>query len=72
MVLVLQPDDVYWESILGVAGKKVLTGERLANVSPTLVSTFRQTVPKPLTPRPASWERTDAILRRVDQLALLK
>jgi hypothetical protein len=33
---------------------------------------FRQKAPKPLTPRPASLERTDASLRRADQLAPLK
>ena len=33
---------------------------------------FRQKGPKPLTPRLASWERTDASLRRADQLAPLK
>jgi hypothetical protein len=38
MVRTLQIDDVYRESILGVAGKQVLTGERLARVAPTLVS----------------------------------
>ncbi len=30
---------------------------------------FRQKVPKPVTPRLASWEWTDANLRRADQLA---
>ena len=39
MVLALQLDDVYRESILGVASKQALAGERLARVSPTLVST---------------------------------
>ncbi|MDH3505035.1 MAG: hypothetical protein OEM58_10990 [Nitrospirota bacterium] len=38
MVLVLQFDDAYPESILGVASKQALAGERLARVSPTLVS----------------------------------
>ena len=33
---------------------------------------FRQKAPKPLTPRLASLVRTDAILRRADQLAPLK
>ena len=33
---------------------------------------FRQKDPKPLTPRLASWERTDANLRRAGQLAPLK
>ncbi len=32
---------------------------------------FRQKDPKPLTPRLASWERTDATLRRAGQLAPL-
>lgn len=39
MVLALQLYDVYWESILGFAGKKVLAGEGIARVAPTLVST---------------------------------
>ena len=38
MVLVLQFDDVYPESILGLTREKTLAGERLARVSPTLVS----------------------------------
>jgi hypothetical protein len=39
MALALQLDDVYRESILGVVSKNALAGERLARVSPTLVST---------------------------------
>ena len=70
MVRTLQIDDVYREFILGVAGKQVLAGERLARVAPTLVPTgfsvlpgfapadeallFRQKAPKPWTPRLAS------------------
>jgi len=88
MVLALQLYDVYRESILGFASKKALGGKRIALVNPTLVSTwfsvlpgfapageallFRQKAPKPLTPRLVSLERTDASLRRADQLAPLK
>jgi hypothetical protein len=88
MVLVLPLDDVYRESILGFASQKVLADERIALVSPIIVSTrfsvlpgfapageallFRQKGPKPMTPRLASLERTDASLRRADQLAPLK
>ena len=39
MVLVLQLYDVYREPILGFASQKVLAGERIARVNPTLVST---------------------------------
>ena len=39
MVLALQLDDVYRESILGFASKKALAGEHIALVPPTLVST---------------------------------
>jgi hypothetical protein len=39
MVQALQLDVGYRESFLGVAGKQALTGERLARVSPTPVST---------------------------------
>jgi hypothetical protein len=39
MVLALQLYDVYRKSILGFASKKALAGERIAVVSPTLVST---------------------------------
>jgi len=38
MVLTLQLDDVYRESILGFGSKKALTDERIALVYPTLVS----------------------------------
>jgi hypothetical protein len=98
MVLVLQPYGVYREPILGFASQKVLADERIALVSPIIVSTCfsvlpgfapaRELVawrvpegatvvvegkdPKPLTPRLASLERTDASLRRADQLAPLK
>ncbi len=88
MVLALQLYDVYRESILGFASQKALGGERIALVTLTLVSTcfsvlpgfapageallFRQKAPKPLTPRLVSLERTDASLRRADQLAPLK
>jgi len=87
MVLPLPLNDVYRESILRFASQNALAGERIALVSPTLVSTefsvlpgfapageallFRQNFPKPLTPRLASFERTDASLRRADQLASL-
>ena len=39
MVLALQLDDVYRESILGFASNKALAGEHIALVYPTLVST---------------------------------
>jgi hypothetical protein len=39
MVLALQFYDMYRKSILGVARKKALASERIALVSPTLVST---------------------------------
>jgi len=39
MVLVLQPYDVYRDLILGFASQKVLAGEHIALVYPTLVST---------------------------------
>ena len=38
MVLALQRDDVYGESILGFASQTVLPGERIALMAPTLVS----------------------------------
>ncbi len=38
MVLALQFDDVYGESLFGVARKKALIDERLARVAITLVS----------------------------------
>ena len=79
MVLVLQPYDVYRELILGFASQEVLADERIALVSPIIVSAcfsalpgfapageallFRQKDPKPLTPRLASWERTDDNLK---------
>ena len=88
MILALQLYEVYRESILGFANKKALGGKRIALVNPALVSTwfsvlpgfapageallFRQKSPKPLTPRLISLERTDASLRRADQLAPLK
>ena len=88
MVLPLPLNDVYRESILRFASQNALAGERIALVSPTLVSTefsvlpgfapageallFRQKAPKPVTPRLASLERTDASLRRADQLAPLE
>ena len=72
----------------GFASKKALAGEHIALVFPTLVSRgfsvlpgfapggellfFREKEPKPLTPRLASLERTDASLKRADQLAPLK
>jgi len=79
---------VYREFILGLARQEALAGERIAGVSLNIVSTcfsvlpgfapageallFRQNDQKPLTPRLASLERTDASLRRAAQLALLK
>jgi hypothetical protein len=39
VVLASQLNDVYRKSILGFASKKALAGERIAVVSPTLVST---------------------------------
>jgi hypothetical protein len=88
MVLAVQLYDVYRESILGFASKKALAGEHIALVYPTLVSMgfsvlpgfapageailFRQKAPKPVTPRLVSLERTDASLRRADQLAALR
>ena len=88
MVLALQLDVVYQESILGTDNQKAFAGHRIALVAPTLVSTWssvlpgfapagealllRQKDPKPVTPRLASLERTDACLRRADQLASLK
>ena len=84
MVLALQLDDVYREFPLGFASK-LLAGNTphvcpplsclcdfsvwpgFAPAGEALL--FRQKAPKPLTPRPASWERTDASLRRADQLA---
>ncbi|MDH3769981.1 MAG: hypothetical protein OET79_03205 [Nitrospirota bacterium] len=88
MVLALPLYDVYRESILRFAREKALGGKRIALVNPTLVSMgfsvlpgfapageallFRQKSPKPLTPRLVSLERTDASLRRADQLAPLK
>ena len=69
----------------GGCQEKGLAGECLARVSPTLVSTcysvlpgfapagevllLGQKAPKPVTPRLATWERTDASLRRADPLA---
>ena len=108
MVLILQPYDVYRELILGFASQKVLADERIALVSPIIVSTCFSVLPgfapagelvvwrvpkgatfvveqmDPITvalfethhtlvtPRLASLERTDASLRRADQLAPLK
>ena len=85
MVLVLQLYDVYRGSILGFARAKVLAVEQIALVPPIIVSTefsvlpgfapageallFWQKDPKPLTSRLALLERTDASLRRADQLA---
>ena len=45
MVLALQLDDVYRKSILGVCQKKVLAGQRIARVSPTLVPTCCSVLP---------------------------
>jgi hypothetical protein len=45
MVLALQLDDVYRESILGFASKKALGGKRIALVNPTLVSTWFSVLP---------------------------
>jgi len=72
---------------LGFASKKSLAGDRITLLSPTLMPMWfsvlpgfvpagealllRQKAPKPLTPRLASLERTDANLRRADQLAEL-
>jgi hypothetical protein len=39
MLLPLPVDAVYRESLLGFASQNVLAGERIAGVSPTLVST---------------------------------
>jgi len=88
MVLVLQLYDFYREPILGFASQKVLADERIPLVSPTLVSTcfsvlpgfapaseallFRQKDPKPLTPRPASSDKSNAGHGRAGQLAVLK
>ena len=87
MVLALQVYDAYQESIIGLASKKALGGERFTLVSPTPESRgfsvlpgfasagellfFREKDPKPLTPRLASLERTYANLQRADQLAPL-
>jgi hypothetical protein len=45
MVLVLPLDDVYRESILGFASQKVLADERIALVSPIIVSTRFSVLP---------------------------
>ena len=74
--------------VSGIHLKKALGGERITLVNPTLESRgfsvrpgfapageallFRQKAPKPLTPRLVALERTDASLRRADQLAPLK
>ena len=82
MVLVLQFYDVYWESILGLASKRV------ALVSPNLASKwfsalpgfapageallFRQKDPKPLTPSPVLPDWAVAGYRGASQLAALR
>ena len=66
MVLALQFDDAYPESILGVASKKALAGERLARVSPTLVSTRCSVLPgfAPAGEAPSTGLRTSLLFRQ--------
>jgi len=45
MVLALPLDDVYRESILGIASQNALAGEGLAVLSPSLVSTGFSVLP---------------------------
>jgi len=87
MGLALQLYDVYGKSTLSFASQQALASTRVALVSPTLASQwcsvlpgfapageallFWQKAPKPLTPRLALLEGTDANLRRADQLAPL-
>ena len=60
MVLAIQLDDVYRKSILGFAG------ERLARVSPTLVSTCCSVWPgfAPAGEAPSTWLRTGLLFRQ--------
>ncbi|HBP90539.1 MAG TPA: hypothetical protein DD706_22955 [Nitrospiraceae bacterium] len=85
MVLVLQLYDVCRESLLGMASQNTLGGEYITIVHLTHASIgflvlpdfapageallFRQRAPKPVTPRLAFLEGTDASIQRADQLA---